>query len=100
MEKHKKNIMILCITGLLSAASVVNLSLFFYRSYQRELIQTEQDQLLTMARTVGKSLVSYIMQELTALDLYFGTAGSREGADTRDELEHMALCFLEEKGRI
>lgn len=37
----------------------------------RELVEMEQQQLLTMAETVGQSLVSYVSQELESMDLYF-----------------------------
>ena len=94
MEKRKKNMFILCAASLLSAAFIINFSLFFYRSYQKELIRTEQDQLLTMARTVGQSLVSYIEQELTALDLYFEPGRSFMTDSHEQALYEAALDFL------
>ncbi len=100
MEKRKKNMFILCAASLLSAAFIINFSLFFYRSYQKELIRTEQDQLLTMARTVGQSLVSYIEQELTALDLYFEPGRSFMTDSHEQALYEAALDFLKKKGSV
>lgn len=100
MEKRKKNILILCIAGLFSAAFIINFSLRFYHSYQKELIQTEQDQLLTIARTVGKSLVNYMEQELQALDLYFGMEGAYQMGTNEQALYQAASIFLQKKGSI
>ncbi len=59
----------------LSAASllILYLCIFSYQNYKRELISTEQEQLLTMAQTVGKSLVHYVGQELDSMDLYYSS---------------------------
>ena len=44
----------------------------------RELVEMEQQQLLTMAETVGQSLVSYVSQELESMDLYFSALEQEE----------------------
>ncbi len=53
-----------------------------YSGYRRELIEMEQQQLLTMAETVGKSLVNYVTQELESMDLYFAALEYGQGTDT------------------
>ncbi len=100
MEKLKKQFFVLCAAGALSASFIITVSLSFYRSYQRELIETEQQQLLTMAQTVGKSLVNYIQQELETLDLYFGSIQSHAPEETYEDLYIASSSFLRQKGDI
>ena len=97
MEKRKKNILILSLLGCLSAASVIYFSLFFYHDYRRELIRTEEEQLLTMARTVGKSLVHYLEQEMESMDLYFSSLESGTAVSDFQDLRQAASFFLEQK---
>ncbi len=95
MEKGK-SIVILSILGVLSAGIVFYFTLFFYRNYRQELIEVEENQLLVMARTVGKSLVNYINQELESLDLYFSESGLGNSDDIRD-IRKAAASFMYKK---
>lgn len=73
-----------------------------YRNYRKEMIEKEQEQLLTIARTVGKSLVNYVEEELSSLNLYY-YALSEWHSDTQDreaELTEMVLGFLEKKPEL
>lgn len=74
----------LAIVALLLATFILTGVIFqkSYRGYQQEVVQKEQDQLLTMARTIGKSLVNYIDQELDSIDLYFETLENQMPVDT------------------
>lgn len=100
MEKHKKYIIFLGIIGCLSGALILYFCLFFYRGYRSELIRTEQDELLTMARTVGKSLVNYMEEELHSLDLYLAALESRSHASGSQDIRKAASYFLEQKGSL
>lgn len=93
MEKGK-SIVILSILGVLSAGIVFYFTLFFYRNYRQELIEVKENQLLVMARTVGKSLVNYINQELESLDLYFSEPGLGNSDDIRDIRKAAELSIL------
>lgn len=93
MEKYKMNqIRLLGIAGMMAASSLtLYLSFVSYMDYRRELIKTEQTQLLTMAETVGKSLVNYVDQELSSMNLYFSslelTGGQRHDIDAASAVE-------------
>ena len=56
----------------------------------------EQKQLLTMARTVGKSLVNYMSQELESIDLYFSELDDGDALDVRD-IRQIAGGFIGKK---
>lgn len=83
MEKHKSSfvqifrrnrIRFLGLAGMAAASAlIIYLSFLSYVDYQTELAETEQKQLLTMAKTIGQSLVNYIEQELDSMDLYFSS---------------------------
>lgn len=92
--KKGKSVLVFSIFGLLSAGVIFYLTLFFYHNYRQELIEVEENQLLVMARTVGKSLVNYIDQELEAMDLYFSDPGLCNLANDRD-IQQMAAVFME-----
>ncbi len=78
----------------MSAGIIFYFTLFFYRNYRQELIEVEENQLLVMARTVGKSLVNYINQELESLDLYFSEPGLGNSDDIRDIRKAAELSIL------
>lgn len=95
MEK-RKSIVLLSVLGLFSMGIVLYFSLFFYQNYRQELIEIEQKQLLTMARTVGKSLVNYMNQELESIDLYFSELDDGDCLDLRD-IRQIAGGFMGKK---
>lgn len=97
MEKHKMNqIRLLGIAGM-TAASALTLYLSFisYTDYRQELIETEQTQLLTMAETVGKSLVNYVDQELDSMELYFSSLELSQGQKQAADAVFAAELFLD-----
>ena len=55
---------------ILSALSLL-IGILSYQRYRQQLIQTEQGQLLTVARIIGTSLQEYIEQEIQKIDLCF-----------------------------
>lgn len=59
--------------ALAASALIIYFSFLVYDNYRDELIHTEQEELLTMAETVGKSLVNYVEQEINHLDQYFSS---------------------------
>ena len=66
-----------------------------YRYVRDRQIQVEQGQLLTMARTIGTGLYSYLDQELDKLNLYFGHL-TTEQVPSYGSLKEMADTFLAE----
>lgn len=92
---------------LMISAIIIYSGVWSYRQYRQELIETEQEQLLTMAETVGTSLVNFVEQEIDNLDLYFsalelqpqtaGADGIRQAAeqfyDSGDGLYDAVVCY-------
>lgn len=74
--KGKRTLTIGIAVAAAASAFIVYFSLLVYNNYRDDLIRSEQEELLTMARTVGKSLVNYVEQELSHLDLYFDSLGT------------------------
>lgn len=81
---------------LLSILSIY-FSIYSYRTYREELIETEETQLLTMAETVGKSLVTYINQELDSLELYFSALESSVPPENFYMLHQAAEVFMKQE---
>lgn len=52
-------------------ALIIYFGVFSYQNYRKESIENEQKQLLTMAQTIGISLVNYVDAELDSIDMYF-----------------------------
>ncbi len=78
IQQHR--IRLLGFAGMAVASTLtIYLSVVSYTGYRSELIEMEQAQLLTMAQTVGKSLVNYINQELDSMDLFFSSLGISGG---------------------
>lgn len=110
MERHnfslkhvllQNRIRLLGLAGM-AAASALTLYLSFaaYGNYRKELIETEQLQLLTMADTVGQSLVNYIGQELESMDLYFSALELDENQRQTSDASSAAEFFLDQKGSL
>ena len=84
---------------LLASLFIIYLSFVTYANYRRELIRSEQEELLTMAETVGKSLVNYVEQELNSLDLYFA-ALEMDMENGRELIWQAAGAYLEQKNGL
>lgn len=96
---YRNRILILGILGTLLATAVIgSIGVWSYNQYRRELIETEQEQLLTMAKTVGTSLVNFVEQELDNIDLYFSLleTGGGEGGP-KNAAKQAAEAFLNRK---
>lgn len=104
--KNKKlfnKIRILSILGwMLATAMILYFACFSYLSYRKELIHTEQEQLLTMAETVGKSLVSFVDQELDSMELYFSLLESGYDINRQEFSRVTQACaaFLEKNQNL
>ena len=93
---RENHILRMVILGTVLVSAVINcFGIWSYNQYRRELIETEQKQLLTMAETVGSSLVNFVGQELDNIDLYFSLLESGN-ADNAPLLiaERAAAAFL------
>ncbi len=84
-----------------ASALIVYCSLFVYNNYRDELIRSEQEELLTLARTIGKSLANYVEQDIANLDLYFESLGavepSADGGGAERAFRAAAEALLEAK---
>lgn len=97
----KRKVFILEITGyVIALVLTVCFGVYSYQNYKKELIQNEENQLLTMARTVGISLVSFINQELDSMELYFMAIESdRQEADV-ERVREAAVTYQTQKGSL
>lgn len=110
MKKINHNLRLLCrryrflFFGILTCVSALLLMVYFsfrsYSNYKQELIATEQKQLLTMAETVGQSLVNYLGQELDSIDLLFYSLQSDAPASDLRRVKTAAETFLERKEKL
>jgi len=90
--RHSRLYLLSLAGGLAACALMVFLGYSAYARYRQGLIVTEQKQLLTMARMVGNSLVSYVGQELEAMDLYYeALKGKRQDEGSFDEAVSLFL---------
>ena len=85
---HLTAVGVLVLSALLCIVDVA--SYLYVRNRQ---IQMEQGQLLTMARTIGTGLYSYLDQELEKLDLFFGHL-TLEKVPSKASLKEMADTFV------
>lgn len=85
------------VAGCLVVVFIFYMGAVSYHNYKKGLIAAEQDELLMMAETIGKSLVNYIGQELDSLDLYCSAMESALPKENQGQIEEMACRYLEEK---
>ena len=86
-------------TAVILSAVMILANAGIYSRYRENLIQTEQSQLLTMARTIGRSLDQYITQEMEKIDLILDTAtGDGENVSPEDLSRAAFLLMKEEEG--
>lgn len=88
------------LTCMAAFVLMIYFSLLSYSHYRQELIATEQKQLLTMAETIGKSLVNYLEQELNSIDLCFSALESDSTATDIRCIQDTADTFLEQKKEL
>ncbi len=81
--------------GLAATGVIVCLTIRTYSDYKEDLISMQQEELLTMAETVGASLVNFIDQELERIDLYFQTVEDRQEIWNLKAEERAASAFLD-----
>ena len=75
VRKRKTELTAACLLLLLSLAMAFAGS-WFYRQYRKQVIQTEESQLLTMAGIIGNNLNTYLDEQLKPVSythLYSGT---------------------------
>lgn len=77
------------------AAIIIYSGIWSYRQYRQELIETEQEQLLTMAETVGTSLVNFVEQELDSLELYFSALELQTRTGGIDKIQQAVEQFYD-----
>ena len=67
VRKRKTELTAACLLLLLSLAMAFAGS-WFYRQYRKQVIQTEESQLLTMAGIIGNNLNTYLDEQLKQID--------------------------------
>lgn len=85
---------------ILSAVMILG-NVAVYNRYRANLIETEQGQLLTIARTIGTSLEQYIEQEMEKIDLCFDSlevADEERGPKTGELLQVSQMLLGESDG--
>lgn len=76
---------------------MVAVNIGIYRSYRISIFASEQDELLTIARTIGRGLEQYVEQELDKTDLCFDsleTILTEESPATKEEIRKAAEAVL------
>lgn len=97
----KRTILLLGMLGCLAVSAVITyMGLTTYRHYKKELIASEQNELLMMAKTIGKSLANYIEQELDCLDLYCLMMESEASMTDQKQIEQAVRLYLNRKGEL
>ena len=95
----RKMRIITVIAAVVLSAVMILANAGVYSRYRKNLIETEEGQLLTMARTIGRSLDQYITQEMEKIDLSLDTAlGEGEKASPEDLSRAASLLMEEEEG--
>ncbi|MDD3251850.1 MAG: ATP-binding protein [Lachnospiraceae bacterium] len=79
---------------------IICFGVYSYQNYKKELIEKEEKQLLTMAETIGVSLVNTIELELDSIDLYFTALESDEQAAADSFVTVAADTYRENKGSL
>ena len=78
------------LAGVAGYAFALVLTLWFgahsYQNYKKETIEHEEKQLLTMAQTIGISLVDYVKLELDSLDIYVSAMESEQEVRLNQEM--------------
>ena len=75
---------------------MVAVNIGIYRSYRISIFESEQDELLTIARTIGRGLEQYVEQELDKTDLCFDsleTILTEESPATTEEIRKAAEYY-------
>lgn len=95
----KNRIWLLGGLGYLAAvALMLYIGIGTYDHYKKELIASEQDELLTMAEAVGQSLVGHVEQELDCIDLYCLMMEKDRSKVDQAYLEDTAREYIRKKG--
>lgn len=92
--RHKRILLFGFFTCACSFVLMIYFSFLSYSNYKQELIATEQKQLLTMAETVGKSLVNYLEQELDAIDLCYSALETDGYSSDSRNIQNTTEAFL------
>lgn len=103
LKKGKRRAALAAACGFFCAAAcgaVLYLSVSAYRGYKEELILMEEEQLLTMARTVGHSLVNDIGQELKGMDLYFSSMELNGREMGPGDIQRAAAYYLKQNRQM
>lgn len=74
---------------------IIYVGIVSYNRYKKDLIAAEQKELLMIAETIGKSLVNYIEQELSRLNMYCRMVEDDHQEIDREYLKRNVRIYLE-----
>lgn len=95
--KWKTELTAACLLLILSLAMVFAGS-WFYRQYRKQVIQTEESQLLTMAGIIGNNLNTYLEEQLNQIDLFYAQEAEADHRMQIDDIEARTAYFLKGRG--
>ena len=99
VRKRKTELTAACLLLLLSLAMAFAGS-WFYRQYRKQVIQTEESQLLTMAGIIGNNLNTYLDEQLKQIDLFYAQEADSENNMPPEDIETRTAYFLKENGGL
>lgn len=99
VRKRKTELTAACLLLLLSLAMAFAGS-WFYRQYRKQVIQTEESQLLTMAGIIGNNLNTYLDEQLKQIDLFYAQEADSENKMPPEDIETRTAYFLKENGGL
>lgn len=78
---------LMAVSMILLSMAMIAVDAISYDHYRKNLIATEQGQLLTIAQITAAGLDRYLEQELRTIDLCFDTADDGQDALNLDDLD-------------
>lgn len=94
-KTHRNKAGVILIMTVLSVA-IIFAEIRFYKSYQDQVIQMEESQLLTIAEIIGNNLDSFLSIQLKQLDLLYTEDDGSEEPLTKQQLRSRTEHFLSE----
>ncbi len=80
---------------LLLSLAMVFVGFLFYRQYRKQVILTEEGQLLTIAGIIGNNLNTYLEQQLKQIDLFYAQEAETDDRMQTERIKARTAYFLE-----
>ena len=85
---------------LLLSLAMVFAGSWFYRQYRKQVIQTEESQLLTMAGIIGNNLNTYLEQQLDQIDLFYAQEAETDDRMQTEGIKTRTAYFLKKNASL